>query len=180
MTADWRTMGARDASRGSSVALFSENRSACATFGIAPDMIAYEAGREEGLRRYCTPKNGFARGAAGGVYDVACAKDLEPAFLAALGDGFELFARKRAVITLEEQIEAKRREEDRIRFASNEKQRAMEAKTTDADARQIAVGEIKALWDERSALEQDIARLSAAHAVARAELRRYEAGLSKP
>ena len=61
-TADWTMIGMEDGSRGRLSSYIGNHRSACAKFGITPDLDSYQSGHEQGVRHYCTGRNGFARG----------------------------------------------------------------------------------------------------------------------
>jgi len=62
---DWRGIGAGDGERGLGPERWSEFTKACAAYGVQPAQADYEAGRQAGLARYCTPENAFQRGAIG-------------------------------------------------------------------------------------------------------------------
>jgi len=87
---DWRGIGAGDGERGLGPERWSEFTKACAAYGVQPAQADYEAGRQAGLARYCTPENAFQRGAIGDAYLGVCPKDSEPQFLAALARGRQL------------------------------------------------------------------------------------------
>ncbi|WP_333607557.1 DUF2799 domain-containing protein [Arsukibacterium sp.] len=90
LTADWRTIGFEDGSRGKHEASISEYRKNCAKHGVTPDLTAYRAGHQEGSERFCTASNGFRLGQGGSAYQNSCPQALEPAFLAAHADGMQL------------------------------------------------------------------------------------------
>ncbi len=62
---DWRAVGQADGAQGAGVERFRSYTRACSRHGIAPDFNAYERGREEGLRTYCTPNGIYAAGIRG-------------------------------------------------------------------------------------------------------------------
>ncbi len=97
LTADWRTIGYEDGLAGRSADRIAEHRKACAKSGVTPDLRAWQDGREQGLREFCQPQNGYRIGERGGEYDGSCPADLAPAFEAAWHDGFELHERRARV-----------------------------------------------------------------------------------
>ena len=74
---DWGGIGLRDGQNGRSAAFIAEHAKACADFGIAPDPVAWEAGRQEGLKTYCTPRNAWEEGARGIILKDVCVNAAE-------------------------------------------------------------------------------------------------------
>ncbi|RYG66234.1 DUF2799 domain-containing protein [bacterium] len=91
LTVDWQTVGYEDGVAGRPADRIAQHRKACAKHGVTPDLRAYQAGRDEGLREYCQPQNGYRLGERGGDYGGFCPADLAPAFEASWRDGLELF-----------------------------------------------------------------------------------------
>jgi ribosome modulation factor len=85
--ADWRAYGRNDGLLGvpaeERARLFAE----CRNLGHPPDAAAYEAGRAEGLREYCTLENGYEVGYAGRRYRDVCPPELETGFLQGYEEG---------------------------------------------------------------------------------------------
>jgi hypothetical protein len=79
--ADWRTIGYEDGLRGFSADRIGAHRVACAKFQVAPDLTAYNEGRQRGLVEYCKPRNGYRAGLNGQPYANVCPPATEPAFV---------------------------------------------------------------------------------------------------
>ncbi|MEM8956632.1 MAG: DUF2799 domain-containing protein [Pseudomonadota bacterium] len=62
---DWRGIGVADGASGRSPDRINAYAETCAKIGIVPDARAWRAGREEGLKRYCTPENAYRIGRNG-------------------------------------------------------------------------------------------------------------------
>lgn len=62
---DWRGIGVADGAAGRSPDRINTYAETCAKIGITPDARAWRAGREEGLKRYCTPQNAYKIGRNG-------------------------------------------------------------------------------------------------------------------
>lgn len=62
---DWRGIGISDGENGRSESYVSRHQDACGKVGIVPDVAAWNAGREIGLERYCTPQNAYRIGRDG-------------------------------------------------------------------------------------------------------------------
>lgn len=91
LAVDWRTVGYEDGAAGRPAGRVADHRRACAPYGVAPDLTAYQSGRDQGLREYCRPLNGYQLGERGGVYAGVCPAHIEPDFVAAYDSGRELY-----------------------------------------------------------------------------------------
>lgn len=91
INADWAMIGYEDGSRGYAVSRIGQHRKACAKVNITPDMAAYEAGHQKGVRAYCTRERGYREGVNGASYQGICPADLAPVFTRAHKDGLELY-----------------------------------------------------------------------------------------
>lgn len=164
-TVDWRTVGYEDGVAGRPADQIGLHRQACAEHGVRPDLDAYLAGREAGLREFCQPHNGYRAGASGVEYYDSCPPELAPAFEAAYESGRELYIRERQVADTDAAIASRRYEIHRLEDAivrsgfrvadgaSTPEQRTQAV----LDTKQIAerIGRLKA---EVADLEKDRAR----------------------
>jgi hypothetical protein len=112
LTVDWRTVGFEDGAAGYSVDRIGRHRKACAKHGVTPDLETYQSGREDGLREYCVPANGFKLGSQGRNYNAVCPSDVEPAFADAYHSGMQLYTLQSRVSNVSQQIEERRDELD--------------------------------------------------------------------
>ena len=101
---DWRTVGYEDGVAGRTGDRIGLHRKACADHGVRPDLSAYQAGRAEGLREYCQPRNGYQVGVSGAGYGGPCPDDLAPAFMTAYDAGRELYVRQYRVDHADERL----------------------------------------------------------------------------
>ena len=62
---NWSEIGLRDGSNGRSSDFFEQHIKACARFGIPVNQTEWEAGRQQGLKSYCTRHNAYRQGARG-------------------------------------------------------------------------------------------------------------------
>jgi uncharacterized protein DUF2799 len=109
-TADWRTVGYEDGVNGYAGDRIGQYRLACSKYGITPDLASYQTGRDQGLREFCRPANGYRIGAAGGGYAGVCPSELEAAFISAFNAGHELHVLEARVSNTDAQLDSKRRE----------------------------------------------------------------------
>lgn len=90
VNADWYAIGLEDGARGRAVERLGDHRRACAEFNVTPDTNRYLAGRNEGLKSFCTYERGYSEGRAGNMYHAACPLPAASAFLAGYNRGREL------------------------------------------------------------------------------------------
>lgn len=125
---DWQSIGYRDGVEGETGAKLAEHQDACTKYGITPDLAAYSAGRDAGLKVFCTPRNAFRFGARGSLYEGQCPSDLELAFRGAYEEGHQLHGyelaaseAKRDVDRIEQSMRDIERELDDINYHLNDR-----------------------------------------------------------
>jgi hypothetical protein len=102
LNADWYAIGLEDGARGRAVERLGDHRRACAKHNVAPDAQRYLAGRNEGLKSFCTYERGFSEGRAGHAYNAAC--PYPHVFLSGYQRGRELYDLNRRLQELESEI----------------------------------------------------------------------------
>ena len=103
-TADWYAIGLEDGARGRAIERLGDHRRACAKHDVTPNAERYLAGRNEGLKSFCTPERGYSEGRAGHAYAAGCPEPLAGHFLGAYQRGRELHELHRQLSTLEGEI----------------------------------------------------------------------------
>lgn len=73
--ANWQSVGYRDGKAGQDMDYLLNHAKACGKASITPDKRAWEAGRQQGLKIYCTADNAFALGKAGSKLNYVCPSD---------------------------------------------------------------------------------------------------------
>lgn len=107
LTGDWYTVGRDDGSRGLQRSRLFEHHKACAEYGVRPDPVAYDAGRQAGLLRYCTPDRGFNEGRDGDAYRNVCPLETERGFLAGYRSGKIIHDAEEALDDVEREISSR-------------------------------------------------------------------------
>lgn len=79
---DWHGIGLADGQQGRTLDRLDDHRRACRDTPAIVNEAAYQAGREVGLRSYCTPVSGYRVAANGRGYNNVCPVTSEPDFLA--------------------------------------------------------------------------------------------------
>ena len=114
MATDWQTVGYEDGVSGYAGNRVGQYRKACGKHGVTPDLAAYQHGREQGLREFCKPLNGFRVGARGRSYDGVCPADLDAPFLEAYESGRQLYSLRSRVGSTANEIESMKAESAHI------------------------------------------------------------------
>lgn len=175
---DWHTIGFEDGAQGYTSERLGNHRKACAKHGVTPDFEQYQAGRAQGLRRYCQPSRGFSIGASGGRYNGVCPSDLEMDFVDAYNAGHQLHTLKSAVSSASYQINAKRAEIERVEERVDVAEAALIARDTTVEDRVLILAELKDFSERTGQLEAEIVDLVEERAISRARLASYEVMLA--
>lgn len=180
LTVDWRTVGYEDGVAGRSGDRIGQHRKACAKHGVTTDLAAYQAGREEGLREYCVPANGFRLGSQGGSYSGMCPADLDPAFSDAYVSGRQLHTLESRLANVEYDLNAKR---SALRNAESDivsrSARAISNEAT-TEERAQAVVDVKQLGERVGRLKTEIRQLEEERVHCERDLEDYRASLQIP
>lgn len=172
---DWRTVGYEDGAAGRSASRLGDHRRACADHGVTPDLAAYNAGREAGMREFCQGHNGYRVGASGQVYYGTCPADLAPAFEQGYDRGRELYVRKQRVIDVDAGIAQRQAEIRRLEDGLARGAFVMVADASTAEERAQAVIDAKQGAERIGRLRKEIENLQADRVRYERELEDYEA-----
>lgn len=180
LTVDWHTVGYEDGVAGYSGDRIGQHRKACAKHGVTTDLVAYQAGRQEGLREYCVPANGFRLGSQGGDYSGMCPSDLDPAFSDAFETGRQLHTLESRLADVNYEIDSKR---NSLRRAESDivtrSARAISNEAT-AEERAQAVVDVKQLGERVGRLKSEIRQLEEDRIHCERDLEDYRATLHIP
>jgi hypothetical protein len=180
LTVDWRTVGYEDGVAGYSGDRIGAHRKACAKHGVTTDLVAYQAGRQEGLREYCVPANGFRLGSQGGDYSGMCPSDLDPAFSDAFETGRQLHTLESRLANVNYELDAKR---NSLRHAESDivtrSARAISNEAT-GEERAQAVVDVKQLGERVGRLKSEIRQLEEERVHCERDLQDYRATLQIP
>lgn len=121
---DWGQKGYQDGLSGYDPRRLDDHVSACAKHGVGANPTAYMSAREDGLRTYCTWRNGFNEGRRGNSYRGVCRPEEEADFIPAYRDGREIYAAEEALSSAESQYRSAvsriRDREDKLRAKQRE------------------------------------------------------------
>lgn len=173
LVSDWHAVGFEDGARGYTADRIAQHRKACANHGVRPDLAAYRQGRQEGLRHYCTPQNGFNAGSSGAAYAGVCPQDLAADFSRAYGEGRRLHDLRGRVRSADHRLASLNRQVTELEDQIDQHEQTIVADGTDNLERARLLLEIKELVDQRKGLEKQMERLEADRAVYQRELDDY-------
>jgi hypothetical protein len=104
VNANWYAIGMEDGARGRPLDRLGERRRACAEHGVQPDGERYAAGRNEGLKSYCTYDQGFRLGRAGSGHASVCPEPAARNFLTGYQRGRELYGLNKRLVEVNADI----------------------------------------------------------------------------
>lgn len=104
VTADWYQIGFSDGVKGVPESYLEKHRKACSKHGVRTDMSEWLTGRQEGLRRYCTPEKGYEEGLVNKKYHGVCTGRTGREFEQAYQRGNELYQQRQLVAQLESDL----------------------------------------------------------------------------
>jgi hypothetical protein len=175
---DWTAVGYSDGARGYTSDQLSKYNKACAKHGVTPDFRAYQSGREEGLREFCQPGNGFSLGERGGRYHGVCSPDLEPHFLDAYRVGSHLYSLRSNVNSASSRIAHSERELENTKDEIRHKEALLIDEETTTTDRVLLLADLKDLSERIGQLESEIRTLYDERARHEVELQNYQASVT--
>src|SRR5262249_33288324 len=104
VSANWYAIGLEDGARGQPLERLGTHRRACAEYGVAPDAERYVAGRNVGLKSFCTYERGFSQGRGGYANAGACPVELAAEVQSGYQRGRELYDLHRQLDDVQKQI----------------------------------------------------------------------------
>lgn len=173
LAVDWRTVGYEDGAAGRSAERIADHRRACARYGVAPDLRAYQSGRDLGLREYCRPLNGYRLGERGGGYGGVCPADLDPDFVAAYDSGRELYNLRSRAATAASRLDDAHHEIEHIEHELVEQSALLVSNDATSEQRAQSVVTTKDLAERLGRLKGEIGNLERDKARCEFELAHY-------
>ncbi len=101
---NWREIGQKDGADGRTADYIRTHVKACADYGIRPNAILWEQGRQEGLKVYCTVSNAYREGTRGHRLAPVCPAEDLARLARANAQGLELFDLKSEIRDTEHEI----------------------------------------------------------------------------
>lgn len=173
LTIDWSSIGYEDGANGSHPQRIGKHRKACAKHGVSPDLQAYNQGREDGLKQYCQPANGYNKGLRGSAYNGVCIGYLEAEFLEAYQEGRHLYLLRNEVNKTQSQIVSRENRIHKLEYRVEEIESVLVNGDNTPEERQHLVDETKELSEEIGSLTSFVKNLHISLGKAQNELDRY-------
>jgi len=155
-TANWRVIGYEDGANGYLPSRIGQHRSACAEYGIRPDLDAYNNGRAEGLQQYCIPANGYKLGLSGNTYNGACSGYNESQFLGAFDTGKELLQEKNELHRMVREFNNRQEYQIDLQNKLEEKENLIVSGKLSIDQARLLLHETKTITLELGALQESL------------------------
>lgn len=178
LVSNWYAIGYEDGVRGAPADTIGRHRKDCAKHGVAPNMQAYQQGRNEGLTIFCQPSKGFNVGARGYGYSGVCPRELEPEFLTAYNSGRKLYELESSVSYTNRQLHAKKQHLRKLKHVMIDTAAALVSDQTTPQDRAHLLAESHDLARKHGELEAEIDALEHDRIVQEDELARYRAQLA--
>jgi Protein of unknown function (DUF2799) len=178
LSTDWRTVGYEDGVNGYSGDRIGRYRNACSEHGVTPNLGDYQSGREQGLREFCKPVNGFRVGARGGGYSGVCPSELDQSFADAYQSGRQLYTLRSRVGSTQGEIYSMHAELEQIdRDLITVGAQILDPTTTNEQRAQLLV-DSKHMAERKGEIKARIPQLESELVVYQRELHDYRATLT--
>ena len=160
LSANWKTIGYGDGTKGYEASRISQHSSACSEYGVSPNLDLYNAGRNEGLKHYCIPSKGYNRGVYGSKYNGVCVAHNEKEFLEAYNYGFLLYKENKLLSKLKSEYSQEKNYISRLEHRIDKKESLMiSGKVSKSEAHRLLT-ETKEMIKELDKAKYDLAILS--------------------
>lgn len=177
LTGDWYTVGYEDGVQGLTADRVGSYRKACASHNVRPDLQQYQAGREQGLREYCAPVNGFNVGQRGTTYSGVCPADMEVDFLSAFQAGRTLYQLRSQVNGASRSIAYKESELSDLGYRMQSAEAELISEETAWEQRALLLADLKDMSRRQGELSEEIRGLEREQAVSEQRLAEYESSI---
>ena len=178
LSTDWRTVGYEDGVNGFAGDRIGRYRNACSEHGVTPDLTQYQSGRDEGLREFCKPANGFRVGARGAGYGGVCPAELDESFVDAYQSGRQLYTLRSRVGSAQSELYSMRSELDQIdRDLVSVGARILDPSLTNEERAQLVV-DTKHMAERKGEIKARIPQVEGELALYQRELEDYRASLA--
>ncbi|MGI9389848.1 MAG: DUF2799 domain-containing protein [Boseongicola sp.] len=101
---DWSKIGFRDGSNGRSPDFLDQHVKACSSYGVSVNQSKWEAGRQEGLKTYCTSFNAYREGSYGRRLKSVCPLEVQDLLERSNDRGMQWYYITREIADLEREI----------------------------------------------------------------------------
>ena len=161
-TMDWYTIGYQDGLQGRVSRPVADHHKACAKRDAAVQIARYSQGRDDGLKQFCSPDNGFRLGSKGANYNGVCLAGAEQEFLPAYEQGKENYDTEMQIRRLGEILQVNTSELRNLTASVQRKELEMVAYDTTPKRRADLLLEMRDLQETVAMVETEINGIEAA------------------
>ena len=148
LSGDWKGIGYQDGVLGQYPDRIVEHAEACADTGVRPDINAWQKGREEGLKYYCTADNFYRLGINGYAIHYVCDKAKMPQLQKIYRQAYEQYDLQQKISSAQQQIR-----ENEITLEKLKRGEMLTYKT-ETEARAELLRLQNQIWDLKQHIEQ--------------------------
>lgn len=112
---NWQAIGYTDGVAGYYADRLASHAKACAKTGVSPDYQAWERGRQQGLKQYCTPTNAYELGRRGQQLNGVCPANMANQLQQLNAQGREYYTLNNQLLEEQRQLEKYQDEFKRLR-----------------------------------------------------------------
>jgi len=123
------------------------------------DIDAYNSGREQGLKTYCKPGNGYTNGRNGKTYHNVCPAGLEPGFLTAYKTGRKIYTSESKLQQLNRRIKKEKQGLEDLNKQLALFEAELVSDETDSERRIELLAELREMSKNQGQLENQIKNL---------------------
>ena len=161
-TADWYTIGYQDGLQGRVARPVAAHHEACARHDATAQLAGYTLGRDDGLKQFCSPRNGFGLGLQGARYNGVCLADAELEFLTAYEQGKEIFESELQIRRLGEILQVNASELQNLTVSVQQREIELLAHDTRPKRRAVLLSEMSDLRETVAMVETEISGIEVA------------------
>ena len=162
-TMDGYSVGLQDGLQGRTARPVEDFHKACAKpHDVTAQIAEYGRGRGQGLKQFCSARNGFQLGSKGVHYNGVCPGDAQQEFLAAYKQGKEIFDSELQIRRLAEILHVNRSQLRTLTATAQRKEAEIAAHDTASKRRAVLLAEMSDLQQTVAMVETEISGIEAA------------------
>ena len=119
MTGNWQAIGFADGAAGRTADYLNNHNKACAKVGVAADYKAWEQGRKEGLKQYCSESNAYQIGRRGSQMSPVCPANVTAKLERINADGRQYYSLNKQLGIEQERLKKYQDDFDKLRRGDN-------------------------------------------------------------
>lgn len=116
---NWQAIGFADGAAGRTPDYLNNHNKACAKVGVATDYRAWEQGRKEGLKQYCTETNAYQIGRRGAQMSPVCPANVAANLERINADGRQYYSLNKQLGIEQDRLKQYRDDYDKLRRGDN-------------------------------------------------------------